>query len=94
MDIIAFQMKENKEPTGRPSTYTSSSPPSPGARMVVSQYGGAASAAACSYVYISLVRVDNTMICTHTGGCSSCFSPLSGLALRFAKTPSDPEPPP
>lgn len=29
-----------------------------------------------------------------TGGCSSTFSPLSGFALRFANTPSDPEPPP
>jgi hypothetical protein len=29
-----------------------------------------------------------------TGGCSSIFSPLSGFALRFANTPSDPDPPP
>jgi hypothetical protein len=29
-----------------------------------------------------------------TGGCSSNFSPVSGFALRFANTPSDPEPPP
>lgn len=48
IEIMAFQMKEKTDPTGRPSTYTSSGPPSPGARMVVSQYGGAASAAACS----------------------------------------------
>lgn len=29
-----------------------------------------------------------------TGGCSSVFSPVSGLALKFAKTPSDADPPP
>jgi hypothetical protein len=48
MEIMPFQIKENTDPTGRPSMYTSSGPPSPGAKMVVSQYGGAASAAACS----------------------------------------------
>jgi hypothetical protein len=49
MEIMAFQMKLKREPTGRPSTKTSS-PNVPGASMVVSQYGGVASAAACSYV--------------------------------------------
>ena len=29
-----------------------------------------------------------------TGGCSSFSLPASGLALRFANTPSDPDPPP
>lgn len=29
-----------------------------------------------------------------TGGCSSNFSPASGFALKFANTPSDPDPPP
>jgi hypothetical protein len=29
-----------------------------------------------------------------TGGCSSVFSPVSGFALKFANTPSDPDPPP
>lgn len=29
-----------------------------------------------------------------TGGCSSTFSPVSGFALKFANTPSDPDPPP
>lgn len=48
VEIMQFQMKEKKDPTGRPSMYTSSGPPMPGARIVVSQYGGAASAAACS----------------------------------------------
>jgi len=52
MDIIAFQTKLKSEPTGRPSTKTSS-PKVPGARIVVSQYGGVASAAACSYVWRS-----------------------------------------
>jgi hypothetical protein len=49
MEIMAFQMKLKRDPTGRPSTKTSS-PNVPGARIVVSQYGGVASAAACSYV--------------------------------------------
>lgn len=49
-EMIPFQINEKTEPTGRPSTKTSSNPPSPGARIVVSQYGGTASAAACSYV--------------------------------------------
>jgi hypothetical protein len=53
MEIMAFQRKLKSEPTGRPSTKTSS-PKVPGARMVVSQYGGVASAAACSYVYCML----------------------------------------
>jgi hypothetical protein len=53
MLIMAFQMKLNREPTGRPSTKTSS-PKAPGARMVVSQYGGVASAAACSYVCVAV----------------------------------------
>src|SRR5271155_3263443 len=47
MLIMPFQMKEKTDPTGRPSTYTSS-PVIPGATIVVSQYGGVASAAACS----------------------------------------------
>lgn len=29
-----------------------------------------------------------------TGGCSSTFSPRSGFALKFANTPSEPDPPP
>jgi hypothetical protein len=29
-----------------------------------------------------------------TGGCSSFSPPVSGLALKFANTPSDPDPPP
>jgi hypothetical protein len=37
MAIMPFQMKPKKEPTGRPSMKTSSGPPRPGARMVVSQ---------------------------------------------------------
>jgi hypothetical protein len=36
MDIMAFQMKLKRDPTGRPSTKTSS-PKVPGARIVVSQ---------------------------------------------------------
>jgi hypothetical protein len=36
MEIMAFQRKEKREPTGRPSTKTSS-PKDPGARIVVSQ---------------------------------------------------------
>jgi len=47
MLINAFHTKEKSEPTGRPSMKTSS-PVAPGARIVVSQYGGAESAAACS----------------------------------------------
>lgn len=50
MLIMPFQKKEKREPTGRPSTYTSSEA-LPGVRIVVSQYGGVASAAACSYVF-------------------------------------------
>lgn len=46
--LMAFQMKANTEPTGNPSIKTSSLP-IPGVRIVVSQYGGVASAAACSY---------------------------------------------
>lgn len=94
---MPFQMKEKTVPTGRPSTYTSSDPPSPGARIVVSQYGGAASAAACSYVCCgsSAFHISHVISVRElTGGCSSTFSPRSGFALRFAKTPSDPEPPP
>jgi hypothetical protein len=41
-------MKLKKFPTGKPSTRISS-PVKPGAIIVVSQYGGAASAAAASY---------------------------------------------
>ena len=48
VEIMPFQTKEKKEPTGRPSTKTSLED-MPGATMVVSQYGGVASAAACSY---------------------------------------------
>jgi len=48
MEMRAFQTKENIEPTRRPSTKMSSLLNPPGARMVVSQYGGVASAAACS----------------------------------------------
>ena len=48
MEIMPFHTKEKRDPTGRPSTYTSSDT-IPGARIVVSQYGGVASAAACSY---------------------------------------------
>ena len=47
MDIIPFHANEKNEPTGSPSMYTSSDD-MPGARIVVSQYGGVASAAACS----------------------------------------------
>jgi hypothetical protein len=43
-----FQTKLKKFPTGKPSTRISS-PLKPGAMIVVSQYGGAASAAAVSY---------------------------------------------
>jgi len=48
MLIMPFQRKEKREPTGRPSTKTSSEEEEPCVRIVVSQYGGAASAAACS----------------------------------------------
>jgi hypothetical protein len=51
MEIRAFQTKENRLPTTRPSTKMSSLLKAPGARIEVSQYGGAESAAACSYVY-------------------------------------------
>jgi hypothetical protein len=47
IEIMAFHTKENTDPTGRPSTYTSSEE-MPGATIVVSQYGGVASAAASS----------------------------------------------
>jgi hypothetical protein len=47
MEIIAFQTNEKTDPTGSPSTYTSSDD-IPGAKIVVSQYGGVASAAASS----------------------------------------------
>ena len=54
---MPFQTKEKSEPTGRPSTYTSSEEVRlPGARIVVSQYGGVASAAAASYDYNQSVR--------------------------------------
>ena len=58
--------------------------------MVVSQYGGVASAAACSYVCTPVKRlpIQNYGAVQLTGGCSSTFSPLSGFAFRFAKTPS------
>lgn len=50
MEMRAFQMKEKKDPTSRPSTKTSLGSPvwENGERTVVSQYGGVASAAACS----------------------------------------------
>lgn len=44
---MAFQTKEKIDPTGSPSTNTSSDE-MPGAKIVVSQYGGVASAAASS----------------------------------------------
>jgi hypothetical protein len=50
MEMRAFQTKEKRLPTTRPSTKMSSLLKAPGARMEVSQYGGAESAAACSYV--------------------------------------------
>lgn len=50
MEMRAFQTKENRLPTTRPSTKISSLLKAPGARIEVSQYGGAESAAACSYV--------------------------------------------
>lgn len=50
MEIRAFQTKEKRLPTTRPSTKMSSLLKAPGAKIEVSQYGGAESAAACSYV--------------------------------------------
>jgi hypothetical protein len=50
MEMRAFQTKEKRLPTRSPSTKMSSLLNAPGARMEVSQYGGAESAAACSYV--------------------------------------------
>lgn len=44
--------------------------------------------------YLLVELVTRARVIGHTGGCSSSFSPLSGLALRFAKTPSLCDPPP
>lgn len=91
IEIIPFQIKLKKDPTGMPSIYTSSGPPRPGARIVVSQYGGAASAAACSYDYnLSDTNTSGVDSAKPTGGSSSFSSPArSGLAVKFEKTPSD-----
>lgn len=80
-----------------PSTYTSSRPPRPGARIVVSQYGGAESAAACSYVFVTGVsHVNKNGSEIHTGGISSFSTAASrsGRADMLANTPSVPTPPP
>jgi len=54
---MAFHTNENILPTNKPSTNISSEEYPAGASIVVSQYGGAASAAACSYDYYYLTLV-------------------------------------
>jgi len=66
--------------------------------MVFSQYGGAASAAACSYVYTPksisiLYDRAHCVLDKLTGGFSSTSSPATGFALMFANTPSVLPPP-
>lgn len=91
MEIIAFQTNEKTDPTGSPSTKTSSDE-MPGAKIVVSQYGGVASAAASSYDcnHQQPIPKKKRKQATkpHTGGKSSFFSPRSGFAFKLANTPS------